>query len=268
MTLPPCIVLFAISAFMMHRCEGADSDDVFCDRKDLVNKSVSRCTGIKVIMEKLEESDVQQVIQAMGSDKFNLLVLRNVHISEQQSEEIMNALAKNPNMEYLAFRENPLSLKAATSLFSAVKNGKFKEIDLRSTKLGDHEAALLADSLVANKELRKLDIDNCGLSSKAVTSIAAALKSLVSLETLYIAYNPMGDDGAIAIADAIKTMPKDAALSEVFIRDKSIAHSGRQALRKADMYAKADIYDNRREKIRRSWAEEPDGDAKIATEEL
>jgi Ran GTPase-activating protein (RanGAP) involved in mRNA processing and transport len=265
-----CISLAIIAACVTSGEAGqyAEGEGIYCSEKDLrgektnalVKQKVDECTGVKVFFEKLQESDVQQIIKMLAKPDFMLLVLRDVKISEQQSEAIMKALASASNVSYLLFRENgPLSIKAATDLSLAMKNNKFKEIDLRNTKLGDQEAALLADALKNTKELTILDIDNCELSADGVKSLAAALKSQpLPLETLHIANNQMGDEGAIALADAIKTLPKGGVLDRVTIKDNSIGIRGRQALREAARSTHVGMYDLRREAIRKSWKDVPE----------
>lgn len=265
MTVSLSFLLVATLGLLCKADDTVQADDyVICTKKELLESSaVDQCTFINVVFEKLTKAEVQQIIRVLAMPQLDTLVLRDVGISEEQSESIMLGLAMTQTKLSLSFRENAFGINAARALFTAVKKGKLKELDLRSIKLGDDEVTLLAEALSDSNELRMLDLEACHISPVSMRKIASALTACPSLEQLFISHNPMGDEGAVAIADAIKGLQNHTALSNVVIRDESIGEIGRKALTDAAVEGYVNLWDQRRPTLRKAWHEDGAGFPKV-----
>lgn len=99
-------------------------------------------------------------------------------------------------------------------------------------KMGDVGANLVAQRLNnSGSEVIKLEIYRQGISSVGVRSLAEAIGCNGCLQVLNMNSNPIGDDGACALAMALRQ--SQCALTEIHLDDCDISDAGAIALAEA-----------------------------------
>jgi len=114
----------------------------------------------------------------------------------------------------------------------AREDPKTKEVVLNGFNLGDEDEkmARLAMSLVSNRHIKVLCLNNCGITSKGAHLLAYALGKNKSLDHVWLNHNKIGSSGAEAIAAALKT---NQTLLTLGLSNNSIGNHGGKALAKA-----------------------------------
>lgn len=109
---------------------------------------------------------------------------------------------------------------------------KTKEVVLVGFNIGneDEKMAQLAMSLVTNKHVKILCLNNCGITSKGAHLLAYALGKNRSLDHVWLNHNKIGSSGADAIASALTT---NQTLSTIGLSNNTIGNHGGKALSKA-----------------------------------
>ncbi|CAI6093467.1 unnamed protein product [Clonostachys chloroleuca] len=135
---------------------------------------------------------------------------------------LVDALITSPAVRQVWLKRNPLGSGAAHDLFRLItQTENLNTLDLDQTELGDAGVAELFTELAAYKgpdgfklPLRNMYMNGCGISTKASQAIASFLSSPhCGLESLYMSCNPIGNDGALALASALRNAPCLARLS-------------------------------------------------------
>mmetsp|Transcript_24663 Transcript_24663/g.59472 ORF Transcript_24663/g.59472 Transcript_24663/m.59472 type:complete len:278 (-) Transcript_24663:114-947(-) len=120
---------------------------------------------------------------------------------------------------------------------------KTKEAVLAGFNIGDEDEkmAQLAMSLVTNKHVKILCLDNCGITSKGAHLLAYALGKNTSLNHVWLNHNKIGSSGADAIASALTT---NRTLSTIGLSNNSIGNHGGKALLRAlkQNYSITDVF--------------------------
>lgn len=230
-----------------------------CGLKEVQADDLRDCTSLVLDNDRLSPDEVQILVDAMSSlDGLQIIKLRSNGLTEAQGDSIMAAFAQHGHgLTSFIFRDNPLGEHGLASLSTAVSEHRLYGLDLRGVSLGDSGAEGLASSLLRTRSLAELDIENCQIGARGMSAIARALQAPHSaLEILRISFNPMGDEGALAIASAITSMDRNRVFKQLVVRDDSIGPSGKEALRKAAKSGSVEIYDSRRERRRKSWRDE------------
>lgn len=113
----------------------------------------------------------------------------------------LELLAEHPDaagLEELSLPENRLGPKAARPLAASDKLRSLRRLDLAGNPLGDEGAETLARAeLPALVELR---LAGCGIGPRGARALASSPLA-ARLERLVLSGNPLGDDGARALAD-------------------------------------------------------------------
>ena len=105
-------------------------------------------------------------------------------------------------------KRNPLGPAAAEDLAKLVQlTPNLRTLDLDQTELGDSGVSDLFDRIASapKSALHNIYLNGIGISVKACKSMTAFLASAsCTLESLYISLNPIGDEGAVALADGLR----------------------------------------------------------------
>lgn len=129
-------------------------------------------------------------------------------------------------------KRNPLGPTAADDVFRLItQTAKLRTLDLDQTELGDAGVAQLFDALVAyNKPigLRHLYLNAVGISVHGAKAISRYLASPhCELDAVYAANHPMGNDGVSALAAGVK---KNKSLSRLTLASVGLGDEGVIAL--------------------------------------
>ncbi|KAL8913516.1 MAG: hypothetical protein Q9171_001704 [Xanthocarpia ochracea] len=133
-------------------------------------------------------------------------------------------------------KRNPLGPSSIESLYELItETPQLQTLDLDQTELSDGGVAKLFDMLTsANKPalpLRNMYLNANGISVTACKSIAEYLATPnCRLESLYISNNPIGDQGALALAHGLEANSK---LQRLSIRSCGLKNTGAIAIMNA-----------------------------------
>ncbi|CAM1504029.1 Fc.00g016200.m01.CDS01 [Cosmosporella sp. VM-42] len=154
-------------------------------------------------------------------------------------EKLVDAMVKSEAITNVWLKRNPLGADASEDVFRLITGVKnLRTLDLDQTQLGNRGVADLFTRLAAHRmpEGTKLPLENIylngnGISTEAAKAIASFLTSPhCGLHSLYISSNPLGDDGAEALAAAL---PKAPYLARLFLQSVGVSTKGAVALCKA-----------------------------------
>ena len=133
-------------------------------------------------------------------------------------------------------KRNPLRPLSIESLYELItKTPQLRTLDLDQTELSDGGVAKLFDMLTLAKKpalpLRNMYLNANGVSVAACKSIAEYLATPnCPLESLYISNNPIGDQGALALALGLET---NSNLRRLSIRSCGLKNTGAIAIMNA-----------------------------------
>ena len=119
---------------------------------------------------------------------------------------IAKTIPHMPQLKVLAlFGNSRIQRGGAVSLVSALcDHNALKRLDFSETDIGKEDCEQLAQLLSSSQCLETLRIDFNFLSSDSITELVRALSHPnCSLKTLDISFNPIGDEGAAALAQSI-----------------------------------------------------------------
>ena len=95
----------------------------------------------------------------------------------------------------------------AVSLLSVLCNNKtLKSIHLSYTSIGKEDCEQLSQLLSSSQCLEELDLSDVSLSLDSITTLVHGLSQNNSLKEINLSFNPLGDEGAAALGEAINKM--------------------------------------------------------------
>ncbi|KAL8769569.1 MAG: hypothetical protein Q9209_004501 [Squamulea sp. 1 TL-2023] len=151
-------------------------------------------------------------------------------------ELLVKRWTKSSTVTNIWLKRNPLGSKSIRSLSKLIiRTPHLRTLDLDQTELSDAGVAELFDMLVQpkvmNLPLRHLYLNATGISVSACHSIAKYLAlPECRLESLYISNNPIGDRGALALAQGLASNPH---LQRLSIRSCGLKNAGAIAIMNA-----------------------------------
>jgi Ran GTPase-activating protein (RanGAP) involved in mRNA processing and transport len=133
-----------------------------------------------------------------------------------------------------------ITRRGATLIAKALMNNKSLTIlDLSFNRIGDEGVAVLADALAINTTLAELHLQSVGMSSSGLAAIAEALKTNTSLQKLVMRLERVGTDrGAVLVQDSAVCNLADAleihpTLELLAIYSVGMGDDGARAIAKA-----------------------------------
>jgi len=116
---------------------------------------------------------------------------------------ISEGITKTNTLRELDISDNNITSTGATAIAkSLLHNTSLEVLDMSNNAIGQDGAIGITQIITNSKTLKKLYIRGCEISTGA-TAIANSLLCNTSLEVLDMKYNAIGQDGAIASAQAI-----------------------------------------------------------------
>ena len=149
---------------------------------------------------------------------------------------LVDALVKSPVVTNIWLKRNPLSPSAAHDVFRLItETENLRTLDLDQTELGDRGVADLFTKLAAYQApegtklpLRHIYLNGNGISIKAATAIGQFLQSPhCGITSWYMSNNPLGNQGAQALASAL---PKAPYLTRLLLQSVGVSTQGAIAL--------------------------------------
>jgi hypothetical protein len=135
---------------------------------------------------------------------------------------LVDAMIKSPAVTSVWLKRNPLGSDAAHDVFRLITGAEnLHTLDLDQTELGDGGVAQLFTELSAYKPasangklpLRNIYLNGSGIGRNGAAALATFLQSPhCGLTSIYMSLNPLGDDGCMALAQALPKAPQLARL--------------------------------------------------------
>ncbi|KAJ7747640.1 hypothetical protein DFH07DRAFT_942389 [Mycena maculata] len=131
-------------------------------------------------------------------DRFETWYLAGNHLCPPGFKLLVDAMVKSPRITNIWLKQNPLTPDSVDNIVRLItQTPNLRTLDLQNTELGDEGVDV---------PLRHFYLSANGVGQKAAAGIAAYLAHpACKLESLYIAANPIGDAGAVPLADALKS---------------------------------------------------------------
>ncbi|KAJ4301389.1 hypothetical protein N0V90_003481 [Kalmusia sp. IMI 367209] len=147
---------------------------------------------------------------------------------------LVDEWVKSTSVTNIWLKRNPLMPEAADDVFRLItQTANLRTLDLDQTELGDAGVTELFTKLAQHTHerplpLRHIYLNAVGIGAKGAAAIAEYLASPhCTLNAVYAANNPMGNDGAIALAAGLK---KNKSISRLTLASIGVSDDGIIAL--------------------------------------
>ncbi|KAJ7465181.1 hypothetical protein FB451DRAFT_1488663, partial [Mycena latifolia] len=194
-------------------------------RLDLCKKVVGP-THVEKLLDALDNNTVvtqvlvgNNVISATGArriakfitehpERIETWYLAGNHLRAPGFQLLVDAMVKSPRITNVWLKRNPLTPDSTANIIRLITHTpNLRTLDLQNTELGDESVARMMSAITGQDlPLRNLYLNCNGIGRKAAAAIAGYLAHpACKLESLYVASNPIGDAGALPLADALKS---------------------------------------------------------------
>ncbi|GAU40753.1 hypothetical protein TSUD_26330 [Trifolium subterraneum] len=133
------------------------------------------------------------------------LYLMNDGISEEAAKAVAELIPSTEKLKVLHFHNNMTGDEGAFAIAEVVKRSPALE-DFRcsSTRVGSEGGVALAEALGACTHLKKLDLRDNMFGVEAGVALSKVIPLFVDLTEIYLSYLNLEDEGAEALANALK----------------------------------------------------------------
>ncbi|KAJ6336000.1 hypothetical protein OIU78_012575 [Salix suchowensis] len=133
------------------------------------------------------------------------LYLINDGISEEAARAVCELIPSTEKLKVLHFHNNMTGDEGAVAIAEMVKRSTVLE-DFRcsSTRVGLEGGVALAEALGSCNHLRKLDLRDNMFGLEAAIALSKSLSAFADLTEVYLSYLNLEDEGAEALANALK----------------------------------------------------------------
>ncbi|KAJ0238615.1 RAN GTPase-activating protein 2 [Hirschfeldia incana] len=133
------------------------------------------------------------------------LYLMNDGISKEAAQAVSELIPSTEKLKVLHFHNNMTGDEGAVAISEVVKRSPLLEsFRCSSTRVGSDGGIALSEALECCAHMKKLDLRDNMFGTEAGVSLGKTLSSYRNLTELYLSYLNLEDEGAIAIADALK----------------------------------------------------------------
>ncbi|GAA0183702.1 GTPase-activating protein [Lithospermum erythrorhizon] len=133
------------------------------------------------------------------------LFLMNNGISEEAAKAVAELVPSTDKLRVLHFHNNMTGDEGAMAIAEIVRRAPLLEnFRCSSTRVGSEGGIALSEALGTFSNLRKLDLHDNMFGIEVGVSLSQALTKHQNLSELYLSYLNLEDEGAIAIANALK----------------------------------------------------------------
>eukprot|EP01080_Neovahlkampfia_damariscottae_P010202 gene10202-2621_t len=171
---------------------------------------------------------VQEVIDEVKKTQLKDLFVRNLNISSEDAKNVAKLLEETPEMDRFALTSNEdLTIENLKVILAAVAKTKLRVIGLtKNQQLGDEGVEVFANSIKNHPSLQKVYLFRVKMTEKSTKVLAEALSTMKNLTKVVIVENHIGDEGAKALADFVKS----SNLEWITLRDCAITGEGFKGL--------------------------------------
>ncbi|KAL0876479.1 hypothetical protein Bca101_026184 [Brassica carinata] len=133
------------------------------------------------------------------------LYLMNDGISKEAAQAVSELIPSTEKLRVLHFHNNMTGDEGAVAISEVVKRSPLLEsFRCSSTRVDSGGGIALSKALECCTHMKKLDLRDNMFGTEAGVSLSKTLSSYKHLAELYLSYLNLADEGAIAIADALK----------------------------------------------------------------
>ncbi|XP_010420730.2 PREDICTED: RAN GTPase-activating protein 2 [Camelina sativa] len=133
------------------------------------------------------------------------LYLMNDGISKEAAQAVSELIPSTENLKVLHFHNNMTGDEGALAIAEVVKRSPLLEnFRCSSTRVDSEGGVALSEALEHCTHMEKLDLRDNMFGTEAGVSLSKTLSSYKHLTELYLSYLNLEDEGAIAIANALK----------------------------------------------------------------
>ncbi|KAL1367866.1 hypothetical protein HN51_021977 [Arachis hypogaea] len=133
------------------------------------------------------------------------LYLMNDGISEEAAKAVSELIPSTEKLKVLHFHNNMTGDEGAIAISEIVKrSAALEDFRCSSTRVGSDGGVVLAEALGTCKHLKKLDLRDNMFGVEAGVALSKAVLGFVDLTEIYLSYLNLEDDGAEALANALK----------------------------------------------------------------
>ncbi|KAJ7632992.1 hypothetical protein FB45DRAFT_914098 [Roridomyces roridus] len=163
----------------------------------LMGNNVISATGARRIAKYLTEHP----------DNIETWYLAGNHICADGFKLLVDAMVKSPPITNVWLKRNPLTPASVDNIVRLItESPNLRTLDLFNTELGDEGVVRLITAITGKDlPLRNIYLGALGAGQKSAIAIAAYLADpACKLESLFLHANPIGDAGALPLAEALK----------------------------------------------------------------
>nr|CCG20328.1 Ran GTPase activating protein 2 [Solanum spegazzinii] len=144
------------------------------------------------------------------------LFLMNDGISQEAANAVSELVPSTEKLKVLHFHNNMTGDEGAVAIAEIVKRSPLLE-DFRcsSTRVGSEGGSVLCEALGMCSHLKKLDLRDNMFGPEVGLVLCKALSNHENLTEIYLSYLNLEDEGAIAIANALKDSAPSLAVLEM-----------------------------------------------------
>ncbi|XP_051127877.1 RAN GTPase-activating protein 2 [Andrographis paniculata] len=133
------------------------------------------------------------------------LYLMNDGISKEAARAVRELVPSTDKLRVLHFHNNMTGDEGAVAISKILDRcPSLEDFRCSSTRVGSEGGTALSEALAKCTNLKKLDLRDNIFGVEAGLKLSEAISKLECLEEIYLSYLNLEDDGAIAIADALK----------------------------------------------------------------
>ncbi|XP_049358879.1 RAN GTPase-activating protein 2 [Solanum verrucosum] len=151
------------------------------------------------------------------------LFLMNDGISQEAANAVSELVPSTEKLKVLHFHNNMTGDEGAVAIAEIVKRSPLLE-DFRcsSTRVGSEGGSVLCEALGMCSHLKKLDLRDNMFGPEVGLVLCKALSKHENLTEIYLSYLNLEDEGAIAIANALKDAAPSLAVLEMAGNDITV----------------------------------------------
>nr|CCG20292.1 Ran GTPase activating protein 2 [Solanum bulbocastanum] len=151
------------------------------------------------------------------------LFLMNDGISQEAANAVSELVPSTEKLKVLHFHNNMTGDEGAVAIAEIVKRSPLLE-DFRcsSTRVGSEGGSVLCEALGMCSHLKKLDLRDNMFGPEVGLVLCKALSKHENLTEIYLSYLNLEDEGAIAIANALKDSAPSLAVLEMAGNDITV----------------------------------------------
>ena len=138
--------------------------------------------------------------------------LSDLQLSAAAISELGLALTTAGALARLSLSDCSLGDDGVSSVLPVVRTGSLTTLELRSNRIGNHGAGVLAEALAGNHTLLVLDLQRNEITCQGAIGLAAALQVNRTLRVLNVRFNEISDSGASALGKALQANKSVAEL--------------------------------------------------------